>query len=163
MQGNRPASQPISVAADEISILFLRRLRRRATPHIWVHCKNLVRPRGSPAPRCPSTHGTGKGWVKQVKGHYHNALYVKKSRVVVWLLETTGGICPHACAHGRRLAERARTRCVWGPSISVCSPGGQPANFYQEHGYSRNSSALISKRWFLRQHYALYRSTAVVT
>ena len=28
-------------------------------------------------------HGTGKGWVKQVKGHYHDALYVKKSRVVV--------------------------------------------------------------------------------
>ena len=104
----------------------------------------------------PLNHGTGKGWVKQVKGHYHDALYVKKSRVVVWLLETTGGICPHACAHGRRLAERARTRCVWGPSISVCSPGGQPANFYQEHGYSRKSSALISKRWFLIQDVLLY-------
>ena len=62
----------------------------------------------------PLNHGTGKGWVKEVKGHYHDALYVKKSRVVVWLLETTGGICPHACAHGRRLAEpraeRARTK-----------------------------------------------------
>ena len=58
----------------------------------------------------PFNHETGKGWVKQVKGHYHDALYVKKSRVVVWLVETTGGVCPHACAHGRRLAERARAK-----------------------------------------------------
>ena len=37
--------------------MHIRQLRRRATPHIWVHCKNLVRPRGSPAPRCPLTMG----------------------------------------------------------------------------------------------------------
>ena len=28
----------------------------------------------------------------------------------MWLVETTGGVCPHACAHGRRLAERARAK-----------------------------------------------------
>ena len=26
----------------------------------------------------------------------------------MWLVEATGGVCPHACAHGCRLAERAR-------------------------------------------------------
>ena len=26
------------------------------------------------------------------------------------LVEATGGVCPHACAHGRRLAERARAK-----------------------------------------------------
>ena len=29
---------------------------------------------------------TGKGWVKEVKGHYHDALYVKKLRVVLLLV-----------------------------------------------------------------------------
>ena len=66
-----------------------------------------ARRRGRPQDR-PLNHATGRGWVKEVKGHYHDALFVKKSRVVVWLVEATGGVCPHACAHGRRLAERAR-------------------------------------------------------
>ena len=59
----------------------------------------------------PLNHGTGKGWVKQAKGHYHDALYVKKSRVVVWLLETTGGICPHVWG--------AHTAAAW-PSARAC-------------------------------------------
>ena len=87
-------------------------------------CKERGRQRDGPL-----NHVTGKGWIKQVKGHYHDALYVKKSRVVVWLVETTGGVCPHACAHGRRLAERARTRCVWGPScFNFCLQPWRPAS-----------------------------------
>ena len=51
---------------------------------LTLDCKERGRQRDGPL-----NHGTGKGWVKQVKGHYHDALYVKKSRVVVWLVETT--------------------------------------------------------------------------
>ena len=76
--------------------------RKRPTA---LGCKEKGRPQDGPL-----NHATGKGWVKGVKGHYHDALYVKRSRVVVWLVEATGGVCPHACAHGRRLAERARAK-----------------------------------------------------
>ena len=72
---------------------------------LTLGCKERGRQRDGPL-----NHATGKGWVKGVKGHYHDALYVKRSRVVVWLVEATGGVCPHACAHGRRLAERARAK-----------------------------------------------------
>ena len=72
---------------------------------LTLGCKERGRQRDGPL-----NHATGKGWVKEVKGHYHDALYVKRSRVVVWLVEATGGVCPHACAHGRRLAERARAK-----------------------------------------------------
>ena len=70
-------------------------------------CKERGRQRDGPL-----NHETGRGWVKQVKGHYHDALYVKKSRVVVWLVKTTGGVCPHA----------TRTAAAW-PSASAPRAG----------------------------------------
>ena len=66
-------SQPISVTCREIdqpASQFLSRLTKLAyfffaacgggpgdATHMGTLCKNLVRPRGSPAPRCPSTMG----------------------------------------------------------------------------------------------------------
>ena len=41
------------------------------------------------------------------QGHYHDALYVKKLRVVLLLVEATGGIAPAARAHISKLARRS--------------------------------------------------------
>ena len=38
------------------------------------------------------------------KGHYHDALHVKKSRLVLLLVEALGGIAPAARAHIAKLA-----------------------------------------------------------
>ena len=65
--------------------------------------------RGSPRDR-PFDHKTGKGYVAPHKGHYHDALYVKRLRVIMLLVEATGGISPAACAHISMLARRSRGR-----------------------------------------------------
>ena len=52
-------------------------------------------------------HSTGKGWAKGVKGHYHDALVVKRARVTMVLVEATGGISPTARAHISKLARRS--------------------------------------------------------
>ena len=68
-----------------------------------------LKQRGSPRDR-PFDHKTGKGYVAPHKGHYHDALYVKRLRVIMLLVEATGGISPAACAHISMLARRSRGR-----------------------------------------------------
>ena len=58
----------------------------------------------------PFDHTTGKGWVKGVRGHYYDALYVKRSRVVPVIVEATGGVTRHARAHIGYLARRSSGR-----------------------------------------------------
>ena len=58
----------------------------------------------------PFDPATGKGRVAAVRGHYHDALLVKRNRVVVWLVESTGGIAPQPLARLRRLARLAKVR-----------------------------------------------------
>ena len=58
----------------------------------------------------PFDHATGRGWVKEVKGHYHDAIFNKHARVVPFIVEAYGGVVPHARAHMRRLAERTQGR-----------------------------------------------------
>ena len=65
-----------------------------------------LKQRGSPRDR-PFDHTTGKGYVAPHKGHYHDALYAKKLRVVLLLVEATGGISPTARAHISKLARRS--------------------------------------------------------
>ena len=65
-----------------------------------------LRQRGSPRDK-PFSHKTGKGYVAPHKGHYHDALYVKKLRVVMLLVEALGGIAPPARAHIAKLARRS--------------------------------------------------------
>ena len=52
---------------------------------------------------------TGKGRVVEVRGHYRDALLVKRNRVVVWLVECFGGIAPEPFARLRRHARLYRT------------------------------------------------------
>ena len=58
----------------------------------------------------PFDSTTGKGRVAAVRGHYHDALLVKRNRVVVWLVESTGGIAPQPLARLRRLARSAKVK-----------------------------------------------------
>ena len=44
----------------------------------------------------PFDHKTGTGWVKARKGHYHDAIAVKRLRVILLLIEALGGITPRA-------------------------------------------------------------------
>jgi len=53
------------------------------------------------------SHATGKGYVAKHIGTYYDALFVKKTRVIPLIVETTGGIAPHALAHIGHLARRA--------------------------------------------------------
>ncbi len=53
-------------------------------------------------------HSTGHGWVKGSDGHYKDAIFVKRSRVVPFIVEAYGGIAPHSLAHGNHLARRAK-------------------------------------------------------
>ena len=55
----------------------------------------------------PLNHSTGKGWVKEVRGDYADALS-KGSRVIPAVVETMGGVVPHFRAYLRYLARRAR-------------------------------------------------------
>tara|TARA_B110001452_G_scaffold139703_1_gene116099 strand:- start:63 stop:725 length:663 start_codon:yes stop_codon:yes gene_type:complete len=57
-------------------------------------------------------HKTGKGYVAAHVGTYHDALFKKKTRVVPFIVETTGGISPHALAHVGYLAQRAKGRAA---------------------------------------------------
>ena len=51
-------------------------------------------------------HTTGKGWVKEQHGAYHDSLHVKNNKVVMLLVETSGAIGRHAA---RALRHAART------------------------------------------------------
>ena len=46
--------------------------------------------------------------VKERKGSYYDALRCKKSRVIPFIVETLGGITPHAVAYVGQLARRAQ-------------------------------------------------------
>ena len=58
----------------------------------------------------PFDPATGHGRVAAVRGHYHHALLVKRNRVVVWLVESTGGIAPQPLARLRRLGRLAKIK-----------------------------------------------------
>ena len=55
-----------------------------------------VTPPQLPGPGCegPLVHATGKGWVKEHKGQYYDALHVKNGIVKICLVESRGGIAP---------------------------------------------------------------------
>lgn len=56
----------------------------------------------------PLNHKTGKGTVKERRGQYFDALRNKRSTVIPMIVETFGGISPHAIHHIAKLAKRAK-------------------------------------------------------
>ena len=58
----------------------------------------------------PLDHGTGRGWVRARRGHYHDAVHVKRSATEIILHETLGGgFSPPAVARMRRQARAAKS------------------------------------------------------
>jgi hypothetical protein len=58
----------------------------------------------------PLKHATGHGWVKGVRGHYHDAIVCKRTRVCAMIVETYGGIARRGRRQAGALAERAKGR-----------------------------------------------------
>ena len=64
----------------------------------------VPRTRPSTPPPDTATH------VAAVRGHYYDALVVKRNKVVVWLVEATGGIAPQPLARLRKNSRLAASR-----------------------------------------------------
>ena len=80
----------------------------------------------------PLNHHTGKGYVAEVRGDYYDALFVKRSRVIPFIVEATGGITPHALAHVTYLARRARGKTAR-DSTRYGTSRTSTRNFYVHH------------------------------
>ena len=79
----------------------------------------------------PLNHDTGRGFVQREDGQYADALR-KGSRVVTMIVETHGGVTPHALSYvgylsGRARSARARDSTVYGRSRT------SPRSFYTHH------------------------------
>ena len=58
----------------------------------------------------PFKHATGRGWVVAKKGSYHDALVVKRNKVIPAIIEAQGGVTPHMVAQVSKLAKRATAK-----------------------------------------------------
>ena len=83
--------------------------------------------------------------MKAVRGHYHDALYVKKNSVVPFIMEPSGGIAPHGYAHLKMLARSSRL------------PGGRDGTRY---GLSRTSPRSYLMHHIQRLSAAVVRENA---
>ena len=67
--------------------------------------------RGGQAGDTPFDHATGKGWVRERRGQYYDALFNKRNLVVAFVIEggagAGGGITPRARAYMRHVARTA--------------------------------------------------------
>ena len=86
-------------------------------------------------------HINGKGWVMGRKGDYHDALTVKRSKVVTAVVESTGGQSPPLRSQVRRLAERA----TGNGAVDRTNYGRTrvSARSYEEHHTQRISLAAV--------------------
>ena len=100
------------------------------------------KPRGRPMDP-PFSSTTGRGFIKGSRGYYHDALVNKGNRVIVWVVESTGGICPQGMSRLRRNARFAK------------SPGARDGTKY---GLSRSSP-----RSYLAHHMQMISAAAVVS
>ena len=124
--------------------------RQWATAH-WVALGNTeeglridvygVKGRGREGDK-PYDHRTGRGWVKPRKGSYHDAIHVKKTRVNLMLVETTGAISPRSLQvigfHARRArGKHGRDGTRYGRSRASAT------NFYTHHAQRISMAAAI--------------------
>ena len=90
----------------------------------------------------PLDHKKGKGWVKARRGTYHDGLVLKRSKVVPFIVETTGGVSPHAraqvSAYARRAASKGkRDSTKYGQSRTSTK------EFYHHHMQQISKSAVV--------------------
>jgi hypothetical protein len=53
-------------------------------------------------------HATGRGWVAEHRGHYYDAIHVKRIKTVPFIVENYGGIAPRGLRQCKLLARRAK-------------------------------------------------------
>ena len=93
------------------------------------------------------------------KGHYHDALYIKKLRVVMLLIEALGGIAPPARAHIAKLAHRSEGRGATdrtkygGTRISTKS-------FYMHHSQMLSKAAVMHDAKAIRKRITCLKQEA---
>ena len=74
--------------------MFVRRpSRQHPRPNLLKSFLGACKERGHKS-QGPLVHATGKGWVKEHKGQYYDALHVKNGIVKICLVESQGGIAP---------------------------------------------------------------------
>ena len=83
-----------------------------------------------------------KGWVAAKKGQYHDALFVKRNRVVPMIIETLGGITPHARRAVRHLEHRVRAKARDGTKYGTSRTSTK--NFYYHHIQRLSVAAVMS-------------------
>ena len=92
----------------------------------------------------PFDHGKGHGWVKPKKGLYHDAIHVKKTRVNLMLVETSGAIAPRSLHvvgfHARRArGKHGRDDTRYGKSRASAT------NYYTHHAQRISMAAAIGE------------------
>ena len=96
------------------------------------------------------SHADGKGRVKAVTGDYHDAIFNKRSLVVLFHMEITGALSPLARKHLRRLKLRANRddRTEYGnrafPTAHMPPGRKTPLGPFVSHWTNRLSSAAVT-------------------
>ena len=89
----------------------------------------------------PLNHATGKGRVAEHRGHYYDALKVKKLKVHALISETTGGIADGGVALLRRLGKMGNPKLGGGRDSTTYTCWTAPS-FAAHHGM-RVSAACV--------------------
>jgi hypothetical protein len=84
---------------------------------------------------------TGKGRVVAVVGDYYDALAIKRNRVIVYLVESTGGIAPEPLARIRRNARLAKTKNAR-DSTKYGEARVSPRSYYTHHTQRISAAAV---------------------
>ena len=100
----------------------------------------------------PFDSSTGRGRVEAVHGHCHDALVVKRNKVIVWLVEASGGIAPQPLArlhrNSRLAASRgARDRTKYG--LSRASPRSYLTHHIQRIAFAAVRANAKHARWMI--------------
>ena len=100
----------------------------------------------------PFDSSTGRGRVEAVHGHYHDALVVKRNKVIVWLVEASGGIAPQPLARlhrNSRLATSRGARDGTKYGLSRLSPRSYLAHHIQRIAFAAVRANAKHARWMI--------------
>ena len=95
-------------------------------------------------------HATGRGWVKGVKGHYHDAIVCKRTRVCAMLVEALGGIAPRGRAQLGALAQRTKGRGAV-DRTKYGSTRASPKSYYVHHMQQISKAAVLYDAMAIRK------------
>jgi hypothetical protein len=118
-------------------------------------CRRRGRPRDG-----PMSHKNGKGWVKAHEGAYHDAQFKKRSTVVPFIVETTGGIVPHARVQVGRLARRAEGKGKR-DSTKYGSSRTSAKTFFHHHVQQLSKAAVVGDAQAMRREIRAGKQRAI--